>query len=145
MISNQDLQLALTTLEEGDYSIVVRKQDTQYTSKKRGIAPILELLDQQPEYLQGAVVADKVIGKAAALLLAYGGIKELYALILSEHAIEVLETYQIAYHCKEKVAYIVNRSNTGMCPMEEAVLDVDDSQKAVTILKETLSKLMSKA
>lgn len=40
-----------------------------YTSQKRGVAPIIEKIDENPDFFKGASVADRVIGKAAAMLL----------------------------------------------------------------------------
>jgi hypothetical protein len=134
-------QLAITTLLEGGYSIVVMNKEEQFTSNKRGIAPILELLDTNKDFLKGAIVADKVIGKAAALLLIAGGIKELYAHIISEHAIKVLNQQNIPYDYKEKVPYIINRTQTGMCPMESQVLCLEDANEAVYVLKAALVEL----
>lgn len=138
-------QLAVSKLEEGDFSIVVINHDDCYTSGKKGIAPILELIDTKIDFLKDAYVADKVIGKAAALLLAFGGIKALHAQILSEHAIKVLEQYHIDYDYKMKVPYIINRTKTGMCPMESRVLELDNANEAVDILKAAVRELQQKA
>ena len=49
------------------------QNDTELrTDDRRGILPLMQWLSDG-EFLRGAVVADKVIGKAAAFLLVLGG------------------------------------------------------------------------
>jgi len=130
-------------LKEGGYSFVLYKEGEWSTSEKRGIAPIMELLKENRELLRGAYVADKVIGKAAALLLIEGGISYLHAEVISEHATECLQKANIEYEYQELVPYIVNRSGDGMCPMEETVLDVTDTKIAYELLQEKIKKMQA--
>ena len=99
------------------------------------------LLIWKKEFLKGASVADKVIGKAAALLMALGEIKEVHTLIISEPAIKVFEKYNIACFYDKKVDRIINRTGDGLCPMETLCLDVDNPAEAFTKIKEKLSKM----
>ncbi len=101
-----------------------------FTSQERGVKPLLHLLTEKKGFLKGASVADKVIGKAAALLMVLGEIKEVHTLIISELAIKVFEKYNIPCFYDKKVTRIVNRAGDGLCPMETLCLDVDDPQKA---------------
>ena len=48
------------------------------TFTQRGVADLYDLLTREPEFLKGALIADKVVGKGAAALMILGGIKELY-------------------------------------------------------------------
>ena len=59
------------------------------------VQDIVSILKQDKNALQGAVIADKVIGKVAASLLIVGGVKEIFANTLSEFAIPVLEANNI--------------------------------------------------
>lgn len=86
--------------------------------------------DGKKGFLKGASVADKVIGKAAALLMALGEIKEVHTLIISEPAIKVFEKYNIPCFYDKKVDRIINRTGDGLCPMETLCLDVDEPQEA---------------
>ena len=91
--------------------------------------------------LKGASVADKVIGKAAALLMALGEIKEVHTLIISEPALQVFENHKIKFFFDKKVDRIVNRTGDGLCPMESLCLDIDDPQEAFTKIVEKISKI----
>lgn len=102
---------------------------------------MMEILAECPEFLQGAAVADQVIGKAAAFLLRKGGAKYLYAKVISEHALETLQNSGIAVSYGTKVPYIINRNKDGMCPMEQTVLSVTDVEEAYGKLQEKLREL----
>ena len=90
------------------------------------IKDIKDILKENEKILQGAVIADKVIGKVAGSILTVAGVKEIYADVISEYAIPVLEGHNIKYEYKEKVNYIINQTKTGMCPMENKYKEEQD-------------------
>ena len=90
------------------------------------IKDIKDILKENEKILQGAVIADKVIGKVAGSILTVAGVKEIYADVISEYAIPVLENHNIKYEYKEKVNYIINQTKTGMCPMENKYKEEQD-------------------
>ena len=63
-------------LNQGNYSCVIANGNQVRTFTRRGVADLYDLLKQEPEFLQGASIADKVIGKAAASILIIGQAKE---------------------------------------------------------------------
>ena len=131
------LEQAKKALEaEGVTFAAVSPSGEQKTSQKKGIAPMMEILAECPDFLQGAAVADQVIGKAAAFLLRKGGAK-----VISEHALETLQNSGIAVSYGTKVPYIINRNKDGMCPMEQTVLSVTDVEEAYGKLQEKLREL----
>lgn len=115
------------------------------TSTKKGIAPIMEVLENEPRFLQGALVADRVIGKAAAILLVKAGIWELYAEIISEHARMFLEVHNIPITYGKVVPYIINRKGDGMCPMEATVLQMNNINEAYVALQAKVAEMQAKA
>ena len=115
-------------------SLVVEKDGETTTYGKKGVRNLIWLLDNEPERLQGARVADKVVGKAAAMMLVRGGTLEVYAEIISEPALEVLKAHKVLCLYNELVPHIINRDKTGVCPMEEAVMEVQDITAAYNIL-----------
>ena len=90
------------------------------------ITDIKNILLENTNALKGAIIADKVIGKVAGSILAAAGVKEIYADVISEFAIPVLENNNIKYEYLKKVDYIRNKDNTGMCPMENRFKDEKD-------------------
>ena len=111
-------------------TIAVFSNGEVFTSQERGVKPLLHLLTEKKGFLKGASVADKVIGKAAALLMVLGEIKEVHTLIISEPAIKVFEKYNIPCYYDKKVDRIINRTGDGLCPMETLCLDVEEPKEA---------------
>lgn len=63
------------------------------------------------------------------------GVEEVYADVMSESAIYTLAYYGVQPICNTSVKQIINRTATGVCPMEETVLDIDSPNKAYEALK----------
>lgn len=128
-------------LKQGGYTCVMVKNDLIFTSKERGVKPLLDWIDCGADF-ENAVVADKVVGKAAAFLYVLLKVKEIYAVVLSQPALRVLEKHNIEISYEEKVSAIRNRDNTGNCPMESAVWDVDNPEEALVVIRETREGLL---
>lgn len=121
---------AKSSLLSSASTIAVVSNGEVFTSQERGVKPLLHLLSEKKGFLKGSSVADKVIGKAAALLMVLGEIKEVHTLIISEPAIRVFEKYNIPCFYDKKVDRIVNRTGDGLCPMETLCLDVEEPKEA---------------
>ena len=126
------LEKAKSLLISSASTIAVVSNGEVFTSQERGVKPLLHLLTEKKGFLKGASVADKVIGKAAALLMVLGEIKEVHTLIISEPAIKVFEKYNIPCFYDKR---IVNRTGDGLCPMETLCLDIDSPQEAFAKIK----------
>lgn len=135
-----DIGHAKQLLTDAGYTCVICRGDDIRTSEKRGVSPLIELLDNKAD-VRGYSAADKAVGKAAAMLFVLLGVSEIYAAIMSRSAKKILDEYGIKYSCGEEVEYIINRKKDGMCPMEKAVMDIDDPAEAPTKIKETIEKM----
>lgn len=135
-----DLTSAVALLDEGDYTCVLVKGDTVYTSRERGVKPLMTWLEEGVS-LVGFSAADKVVGKATALLYVLLGAERVYARVASEHAAEVLCTHGIPLVADTVVPAIRNRTNTGFCPMEQATRDIIDPKDAPKAIKDALEQL----
>lgn len=93
------------------------------------IKDLISILKQNENALKGSKIADKVVGKVAASIMAVAGIEVLYADTISKLAIPVLENAKIKYYCNNVVEYIKNNDKTGMCPMEEKYQQETDISK----------------
>ena len=96
------------------------------------IKDIKEIIQKDKKALQGAIIADKVIGKVAGSILTIAGVKEIYADVMSKYAIPVLDKNKIKYEYKKLVDYVINNEKTGMCPMENKYKDEKDINKIYT-------------
>lgn len=131
---------ARTILESTDCTCVFCKGEHILTDKRRGVRPLLDLLESQTD-LSGYVAADKVVGKAAAYLYCLLGIRTIYAGVISEPALAVLQKHDIAVSFGTLVPSIRNRTQDGPCPMEHAVWNIDTPQDALCAICEALERL----
>jgi hypothetical protein len=139
-----NLEIARNELEKSGAACVAVQEGKIHTSHEKGIKPLMDWLNQDKKLLEGTCVADKVVGKAAALLCVYGGVSSVYAQVISEHAAKALQEHGVPYTFQEKVSYIINRSRTGMCPMEQKVLQVSDPKEAYEVLRQALKPAENK-
>ncbi len=122
------------------HKLVLIKDEQVYISDKKGISPMIEYL-QKNINLDGFSAADIIVGKAVAALFVKAGIKEVYGEVMSLAAIELLTKHGITYHYKYLTEKIINRDNTGICPMEQTVKDCDDIEKCYHLLKNKVQEL----
>ena len=69
-------------------------------------------------FLAGAEVADRVVGKAVAAMLVKGGVKNVYADMISLSALTLLRNAGIDTDYDQLVTYIKNTRLTDWCPVE---------------------------
>ena len=124
----------------GEKTCILVKDNVIYESQERGITPIMTFINNKLD-LRGFSVADKIVGKAAAFLFVYCGIKEVYAEVISKKGIEILEKYRIPYTYSTLTDVIINRKGDDICPMEKTVQDIDDPDAAYKALNETIRSL----
>lgn len=135
-----DLENAKSRLKRDGCTCVLCKGDTVHTSHQKGISPMVDLLDSGTD-LRGFAAADKIVGKAAAMLFVLAGISVLHAEVLSRTAAAVLEKYNIPYTYGILTDAIINRKGSGLCPMEEAVADIEDPAAAFLAVKHKREQL----
>lgn len=135
----KDLENAKQLLKD-NLTCVMVKVDTVYTSDLKGIAPLLSYINQDIN-IEGFSIADKVIGKASALLCVYVKVKEVYAEILSEDGKKTLEENNIPYSYGTLVPQILNKTSDDKCPMEKTVENCDNPKEAVKLLNEKIASL----
>ena len=128
----------LEMLNQQSLSLLVFNDGRLTTHDNRGIQDLLRLISEEPERLQGAVVADKLVGKAAAAIMAAGGVKEVHTNLISSPARRLLEQNGIRVAAKEEVPQILNRDRSAMCPIDAQIVDIESVDECVKLLKERL-------
>lgn len=131
---------AVRLLRDRNLTCAVCGEGIEYTSTLRGVQPLLRPYEEGIRF-DGCAAADRVIGKAAACLYVLLGVERVYAEIVSKPAREIFEKNGIALDYDDLVELIENRTRTGLCPMETAVIDVTDPQDAPGRIREALAKL----
>lgn len=127
----KDILIAKEAL--ADHAIAVVQKGAVITSDARGISPMLDFIGEGKD-LCGAAVADRIVGRAAALLFLYAGVREVWAAVISRPALALLLGAGVACRYDVLTEYIVNRKGDGICPMEAATLSVRDPKVAYPIL-----------
>ncbi|PKM74405.1 MAG: DUF1893 domain-containing protein [Firmicutes bacterium HGW-Firmicutes-16] len=135
-----DIEKAKELFAGGEFTCVLVKDDKIYSSNLSGIAPMVGFIKDGVD-LSGFSAADKIVGKAAALLFVLAGVKEVFASVLSKKAEAVFTKHGVLYSCETSADAIINRAGTGPCPMENAVNGVDDPRKAYDSIIRTLDIL----
>ena len=125
----------LDMLNEQGLSLLVYNNDSLSIHANRGVRDLLELLSAEPERLRGAIVADKVIGKAAAALMATGGVQEVHTNVICTPARELLEQEGIKVFAREEVEKILNKDKTQMCPIDSQLEGIETVEECVRVLK----------
>ncbi|WP_294140496.1 DUF1893 domain-containing protein [uncultured Sanguibacteroides sp.] len=128
-------------LHSGKYSCVIANNGSIRTFKQPGIADLYDLLQQDVSFLQGAIVADKVVGKAAATLMILGNIQQVYADIISQSALELLQNTDIQVDFGQLVPFIENRDKTGWCPLESACFEIKSTKDIFPIIQNFISNI----
>ena len=138
-MSEKDLIEEMKSLLEAGRSIVTARSGVIiHIADGAGIAPALEALDGGK--LEGAVVADRIVGRAAAAIFVAGKVKKVYAGVISSGAAEFLAAAGIEASFGSKTEAIINRKGDGPCPMETAVKDLQNAEKMVETLRKAVKK-----
>lgn len=132
------MQQLIEILRREKCSLVVKNHGIVTTYSKPGVRDLEHLLDHDPEMLQGATIADKVIGKAAAAMVVVGGVKELYAEVISKKAIPFLEEAGIAYTYGTLVDTIKEEGDR--CQLEKITAPATTPEETVALLRAHFEK-----
>lgn len=137
-----DIELAKKSLP--GHSIALCSGGKVVTDDRRGIAMLLSLVDEGRD-LRGFSAADKIVGKAAAMLFVKLGAEYVWADVVSESGLDFLTAHGICCEHGLLTKRIINREGTGQCPMEAAVEDTDDVELGITLLRKKLMILQKKS
>ena len=140
----QAVASAVQLLRDGQAAcVVLRDGEIVRAETGRGVAPMIRLYEDGA--LQGAYVVDKIVGKAAAMLMTLGGVSGCYALTVSRAALDWFSVYNIPVEYEVCAEYIVNRTGDGMCPMEQTVKELTDATEALVALKHKIAQLRKRS
>ncbi len=136
-MKSENMGIACEALSGEKLAIVIAKNEKIiFSSDKKGISELAKAVSENK--IEGGSAADRVIGKAAAMLLIHGKIKEIYAETISEPAIKILFDYNIPFAFGQKTEAIKNGQD--LCPFEKLCLDIDSPEIAFTEINNLLEK-----
>lgn len=132
MIQLADLKKIL--IEEELTCVLASEEDVILRSKEKGVMPLYGFIQREGVSEKPLFMADKIVGKAAAYLALYAGVKRLYTHKISEGGLHILEENGIKVFYDQVVPYIYNRMQTGQCPMESSLEGITKVEEAWQIL-----------
>lgn len=142
---SSELQHLVSLLNTTECSLVVQSSNGAITTyNKKGVRDLIWLLDNEAWRLKGAVVADKVIGKAAAGLMVQGGVLAVYAKVMSRKALPLLNEAGIECYSGQIVDKIVIPEGDNRCPLEQIVDSASSAVEVECLLREHFAEMQRK-
>ena len=117
---------AVTALNERINLAFFFDDGTSFLSDGKGISDLLNMA-KEPLSLSGAYASDRIVGRAAAFLYVRCKPEYLYIRTLSEGGASILKKHGITFEYETLTKNIMNRQGTGICPMDDAVKDISDT------------------
>lgn len=139
------MQELIERLQQSGCSLVVCDSLGQTTTyNKKGVRDLVWLLDNEPWRLQGAYVADKVVGKAAAGLMVCANVANVYGMTMSRQALPLFDDAGIPYEYEELVDAIIIPEGDNRCPLEQIVEDAVTAEDVELLLREHFEEMKNK-
>lgn len=135
-----DLEKAKEILAQSGSTCVLCRDEIVYTATQRGVRPLIDWLDSGEDTC-GFSAADKVVGKAAALMYCLLGVRRVHGNVMSDAAVKVLRRNGVEVYWDRLTDSIRNRAGTGPCPLEAATMPIDDPEEALPVILATLDRL----
>ncbi len=129
----EDLNQAKQRLTSRDFSLVlVSKGSIIFEGDRPGILDLWQVYENKNGKLTDCAAADRVVGKAAAAVMAAGGVAGCYGQVVSREAKKVFQDEGIIYEADIEVSAIKKPHSNELCPLEKLTGKVDNLDEALT-------------
>ena len=122
----------------GNSLMIYKKGELFYESDLKGIRPHLKAINELGSELEGTLMVDKILGRAAAFLVIYSKAGEAISAVLSTPGKQVLDKYGLKYSYREEVPHIKLENGVIYCPFERMVQGIDDPDEAYRAIVEKM-------
>lgn len=134
------LETARAMIRAGEAEcVLLRDGKIAYVEHGRGVSPLLSVYDRHRPEMKNAVLADKVIGRAAAAIAICGGVSHVHGEIMSEDAVTFLRDNGVTCTWTLLVPRILNRKRDGLCPLEQSVEGIVQPDRALAALRQKIA------
>jgi hypothetical protein len=138
----QDLEIAKKQLYNKNLTLAIVKNGIiLFQTNSHRISGVIGAIEKLGIQLNGASAADRVAGKALALLCVYAGITQIYVEVLSRKARVVFEDNKIMFEYKELINDVLDTDKAGVCPFEKVAADISDPRESYATFKTLLAKM----
>ena len=135
-----DLETAKTALKTENCTCVLALGNVIFRSSESGLKPLMDWMYSGNNYM-GFMIADKVVGRAAAFIDIAMGVREVYAEVISEPAKKLLEYHQIAVTAETIVPEILNADKTDVYPPDKAVEGIESAADALMPIELAVARM----
>lgn len=130
----------LQTLKKTGMSLMIYKEhQLLFQSNSGGIRPHLEAIEKHGIELNGTTMVDKIVGRAAALLVLYSKADQLYAGLVSGPGRQALEEHGLRFEYNEETEHIKMKDGRIYCPFERMVQGISDPAEAYSAIVEKMN------
>ena len=129
----------LDVLEKSGNSLMIYKDGVLlFESDLGGIRPHLKAINEHGGGLEGTLMVDKILGRAAAFLVVYSKAAEAITNIVSTPGKQVLEANHLKFSYREEVAHIKMKDGVIFCPFDGMVQGISDPVEAYAAIVEKM-------
>lgn len=129
----------LQVLEETGNSLMIYEEGKLiFESDLGGIRPHLKAINELGKKLEGTLMVDKILGRAAAFLVIYSKAAEAITAVVSSPGKAVLEKYGVKFSYAEEVPHIKMKNGVIYCPFESMVQGIEDPVEAYHAIVEKM-------
>ncbi|MDD3886450.1 MAG: DUF1893 domain-containing protein [Victivallaceae bacterium] len=141
----RNIEDAKQMIRDGRAECVLVKGKHIYAQERgHGVSPLLVVYETHRDEMRGAVVVDKVIGRAAAAVAICGKVRHVHGEVMSEDALKFLNDNGISGSATLMVPRILNRDRSGLCPLERSVDGISEPEAAMAALREKVASMKNK-
>jgi len=97
--------------------LIIKNNKVIFKSREQMLAPLVQAI--QDTDMTEATAYDKIVGRAASLLFIHAKVKEVFAVVASKPALELLTKNQIPATPQIITENIMNQAGIDLCPMEK--------------------------
>lgn len=140
-MTESEWQHIIERLHAEKCSCIIYKDRRAEAYHGRGVADLYRLLTEEPAVLREAAVADKVVGKGAAALMILGGVRRVYAAVISRSALALLKEAGVRTEYARCVEHIINRRGDGPCPVEALCRDCRTAKECLPAIRHFVEEM----
>ena len=134
-------QQAIETLHATHCSCVIANGSRLEQFHERGVKDLHRILADDRALLDGAFIADKVVGKGAAALMVAGGVQSVYTDVISQGALTLFSQSGVEVEYGVLVENIINRTGTDICPVEKLCKDCLTAEECLPLISKFIESM----
>jgi len=125
--------------------MIYEGEEVVFTSASKGVRPHLEAIDSLGARLKDTTMVDKIVGRAAALLIIYSRTAEVHAGVINPGGRKLIEDAGIKLSFDKLIDHIKTVDGRIYCPFEAMVQSINDPVHAYRVIVEKMNSFRKPA